>query len=74
MEKPIKIYNPQQIDELSRQQKKVYRMNNDITHHLVESIIQLLRYGEKYSIKIPKKEQLEQILINTQFTWSGEYM
>ena len=62
-----RIYHPQELDELSRQSRKIYKINNDITLHLVGSIIQLLKYGEKYSIKIPKKEQLEQILINTQF-------
>jgi len=67
MEKRIKIYNPQQKDELTRHLNKIHRMNTDITHHLAESIIQLLRYGEKYSVKIPKKEQLKQILTNTQF-------
>lgn len=59
------IYHPQELEELCRQQKKIYKMNDDIAHHLFGSIVQLLKYGEKYNIKIPKKELLEQILINT---------
>jgi len=59
------IYHPQELEELCRQQKKIYKMNDDIAHHLFGSIVQLLKYGEKYNIKIPKKEQLEKILINT---------
>ena len=62
-----RIYHPQELDELSRQSRKIYKMNDDIAHHLLGSVVQLLKYGEKYSVKIPKKEQLEQILINTQF-------
>ena len=47
--------------------ENVARINNDLSEHLICSIIQLLKYGEKYNVIIPKKEQLEQILLNTKF-------
>lgn len=37
-----------------------------MSDHLIGSTIQLLRYGEKYNVVIPKREQLETILKNTQ--------
>ena len=60
-------YHPQQLEELCRQQRKLYNINDNIARHLIGSIIQLLRYGEKYNVKIPQKEQLEHILHNTKF-------
>ena len=60
-------YNSQQLEELCRQQNKIHKMNDEIGHHLLGSVIQLLRYGEKYDVAIPKKQQLEQILFNTKF-------
>lgn len=55
----------EQLLEKKRHIEKIHNINVDLNQHLLGSIIQLLRYGEKYNVIIPKKQQLEAILINT---------
>ena len=57
----------EQIVKIRNSLEIVSKINNDLSEHLICSIIQLLRYGEKYDVVVPKKKQLEQILLNTKF-------
>ena len=57
----------EQIVKMRDSLEFVSKINNDLSEHLICSIIQLLKYGEKYDVVIPKKKQLEQILLNTKF-------
>ena len=59
------INSLEQIVECKRQLDKSVKFNDDLSKHLIGSIIQILRYGEKYNVTVPKKSQLEQILFNT---------
>ena len=55
----------EQLLEQKRYIEKIHKINDDLSRHLIGSIIQLLKYGEKYNVMIPKKQQLEQTLLNT---------
>lgn len=57
--------NECQLVEYSRHLNKICRINDDILEQLFGSVVYLLKYSEKYGIKLPKKEELERILFNT---------
>jgi len=56
----------EKIVETKKNLDRLININRNLFEHLIGSTIQLLRYGEKYNVIIPKKEQLESILKNTQ--------
>lgn len=51
----------------NKNMNRVMNINKNLSDHLIGCTIQLLRYGEKYNVVIPRREQLEQILKNTLF-------
>ncbi|HSB57737.1 MAG TPA: hypothetical protein VLD38_08015 [Nitrosopumilaceae archaeon] len=53
-----------QIVEYGRHLNNMRRINENISEHLFGSVIYLLKYSEKYSVKLPKKEELERIILN----------
>lgn len=57
--------NELQLAEYSRHLRKIQVINEDISRQLLGSVVYLLKYCEKYNIKLPKKDQLESILLNT---------
>jgi hypothetical protein len=56
--------NEYQLAEYSRHLNKISKINENVSEQLFGSVIYLLKYSEKYGIKLPKKEQLENILFN----------
>lgn len=57
--------NESELVEYSRHLNKMHIINEGISEQLFGSIIYLLKYSEKYGVKLPKKEELERILLNT---------
>jgi len=51
----------------NKNMNRIMNINKNLSNHLIGCTIQLLRYGEKYNVVIPRREQLEQILKNTLF-------
>jgi len=62
----------EKIAETNKNLKRLMRINRNLSQHLIGSTIQLLKYGEKYNVVIPKRNLLEQILKNTQFLLNEE--
>jgi hypothetical protein len=60
----------EQLLEYKKSLQLAQKTNESISEHLVGSIIQILKYGEKYNIVIPKRDLLEQILLNTRHLWN----
>ncbi len=54
-----------ELSEYIRYLNKLRTINENISEQLFGSVIYLLKYSEKYGIKLPKKEELESILFNT---------
>ncbi|MCJ8306863.1 MAG: hypothetical protein HRU07_07440 [Nitrosopumilus sp.] len=57
----------EKIVETNKNMNRIIRINGILSQHLIGSTIQLLKYGEKYNVIIPRRDQLEQILQNTKF-------
>ena len=57
--------NEYQLAEYSRQLKKICLINENISTQVISSAFYLLKYAEKYNIKLPNKEALESIMFNT---------
>lgn len=55
------------VVETNKNMNRAMNINKNLSNHLIGSTIQLLRYGEKHNVVIPRREQLEQILKNTLF-------
>lgn len=51
----------------NKNMNRIININKNLSNHLIGCTMQLLRYGEKYNVVIPKRDQLEQILKNTLF-------
>ncbi len=51
----------------NKNMNRIININKNLSNHLIGCTIQLLRYGEKYDVVIPRREQLETILKNTLF-------
>lgn len=60
----VKRLNEYQLAEYSRHLNKIRTLNENISEQLFGSVVYLLKYAEKYNIKLPKKEELERILFN----------
>ena len=56
--------NECQLAEYSRHLNKICIINEGISEQLFGSVVYLLKYSEKYNVKLPKKEELERILFN----------
>lgn len=63
----VMIDSLEKIAETNKNMNRIIRINGILSQHLICSTIQLLKYGEKYNVVIPRRDQLEQIVKNTQF-------
>lgn len=57
--------NEFQIVEYTRYLNKIRKINENISEQLFGNLIYLLKYSEKYKVKLPKKQELEQLMFNT---------
>lgn len=56
--------NESELAEYTHHLNKIRMINVNISEQLFGSVIYLLKYSEKYGVKLPKKEELESILLN----------
>ena len=63
----VLINSLEKIVETNKNMNRIIKINGILSQHLIASTIQLLRYGEKHNVVIPRRDQLEQMLKNTQF-------
>ena len=50
-----------------RDAKRIKNMNQELLHHLGDSIFYLLRHAERYNLNLPKKERLERMVEKANF-------